>query len=182
MKECSFCGWRSDIPCSDGTQGVENVRNCINVETKGVTKAEAHLRLDFAICVHGNIGCDICGNHPEEPVKVQATEDFYDPRISPKPLKLMSEPPKAESLQATLDARGNRYGEFADNALIAQRLKEIMREGIRWEAMPAFQREALDIIASKISRMLSGDPNYADNWHDIQGFAKLVEERLPKQQ
>src|SRR5690606_10084595 len=31
----------------------------------------------------------------------------------------------------------------------------------------------------KIARILIGDPNYADNWHDIQGYAKLVEERLP---
>jgi hypothetical protein len=38
--------------------------------------------------------------------------------------------------------------------------------------------EALDMIAVKISRILTGDPNYSDNWHDIQGFAKLVENRL----
>ena len=38
----------------------------------------------------------------------------------------------------------------------------------------------LGTIADKIGRILSGDPNYADNWHDIQGYAKLVEDRLPK--
>jgi len=39
------------------------------------------------------------------------------------------------------------------------------------------QREALRIIASKISRMCSCDPEYADNWHDIAGYATLVEGR-----
>lgn len=33
----------------------------------------------------------------------------------------------------------------------------------------------MTVIADKIARILSGDPNYADSWHDIGGYAKLVE-------
>jgi hypothetical protein len=40
------------------------------------------------------------------------------------------------------------------------------------------QREALDMIAHKIGRILNGDPNYADSWVDIAGYAKLVADRL----
>lgn len=40
------------------------------------------------------------------------------------------------------------------------------------------QREALDMIFHKIGRIVCGDPNYADSWHDIAGYAKLVENRL----
>jgi hypothetical protein len=40
------------------------------------------------------------------------------------------------------------------------------------------QREALDMIAHKIGRILNGDPNYADSWHDLEGYARLVEQRL----
>ena len=40
------------------------------------------------------------------------------------------------------------------------------------------QRETLDMIAHKIGRILNGDPNYHDSWHDIIGYTKLVADRL----
>jgi hypothetical protein len=40
------------------------------------------------------------------------------------------------------------------------------------------QREALAMIANKLGRILNGDPNYADSWMDIAGYAKLVADRL----
>ena len=84
-------------------------------------------------------------------------------------------------LQATLAERGARYGDFTDHARIAQRLQDAMRgAGAGWSACSDIQKQALTVIADKIARVLSGDPNYADNWHDIQGYARLVEERLPK--
>ena len=43
------------------------------------------------------------------------------------------------------------------------------------------QREALEMIAHKIARILNGDPNYADNWIDIAGYATLVANRLEKE-
>ncbi len=96
-------------------------------------------------------------------------------------------------IQATLDQRGNRYGDFTDHALIAQDLQSVMRSSVTkyspiqddngyyngWNNLSTVQRQALTVIADKIARILSGDPNYADNWHDIQGYAKLVEDRLP---
>ena len=42
----------------------------------------------------------------------------------------------------------------------------------------ADQLEALDMIFSKIARIINGDPNYADSWHDIAGYAKLIDDRL----
>ena len=95
------------------------------------------------------------------------------------------------SIQDTLQERGNRYGDFSDHAKIAQDLQAVMQgattgrvpfeEGgaTPWLLLSPVQRQALTVIADKIARILSGDPNYADNWHDIQGYAKLVEERLP---
>jgi hypothetical protein len=44
----------------------------------------------------------------------------------------------------------------------------------------ADQIEALDMICHKIGRILNGDPNYADSWVDIAGYAKLVADRLEK--
>jgi len=82
-------------------------------------------------------------------------------------------------LDDTLAERGSRYGDFTDHARVAQRLQTTMRDESGWQACSDVQRQALTVIADKIARVLTGDPNYADNWHDIQGYAKLVEDRLP---
>jgi len=82
------------------------------------------------------------------------------------------------SVEKTLAERGKRYGDFADHAKIAQNIKRGMQCS-GYDDLPDMHRQALEVIADKIARILSGDPNYADNWHDIQGYAKLVEDRLP---
>lgn len=96
------------------------------------------------------------------------------------------------SVENTLAERGARYGDFTDHAKIAQGIQRVMQTAERaspvigqsarplaWACLSDVQRQALTVIADKIARILSGDPNYADNWHDIQGYAKLVEDRLP---
>lgn len=81
-------------------------------------------------------------------------------------------------IDTTLADRGTRYGEFADQAGITQGLKTTMQLTERWFDLPDDIREALDMIASKIARILNGDPEYVDNWHDIIGYARLIEKRL----
>jgi hypothetical protein len=44
--------------------------------------------------------------------------------------------------------------------------------------LSAMQREALDMIAHKIARILNGNPDVHDHWHDIVGYASLVAENL----
>lgn len=78
-----------------------------------------------------------------------------------------------------LDARGTTHGDFTDNAYIADTLQQVMSASKNWSALSSVQRQALTQISSKISRILSGDNNYADNWIDIQGYAKLAQDRLP---
>jgi hypothetical protein len=34
------------------------------------------------------------------------------------------------------------------------------------------------MICHKLGRIVNGDPNYADSWIDIAGYAKLVADRL----
>jgi len=84
------------------------------------------------------------------------------------------------NVAATLAERGNRYGDFSDNAHISQDLKAICENTTGWAKANQVQREGLVMILQKIARICNGDPSYADNWHDIQGYARLVEERLPK--
>ena len=79
------------------------------------------------------------------------------------------------NVEETLVERGDRYGAFTDNAAVTQCLKETMRHTQNWDRLEPEMREALDMIAHKISRILNGDPNYTDSWHDIAGYAQLVE-------
>ena len=90
----------------------------------------------------------------------------------------MDETLPEHSVEATLAERGARYGDFAIHASIAQDLQRAMHDTAGWGRLDDVKKQALTVIADKIARILSGDPSYADNWHDIQGYAKLVEDRL----
>jgi hypothetical protein len=81
-------------------------------------------------------------------------------------------------VKATLAERGARYGKFKDHARISQEIKRVMKNTDGWNNLGATGREALEMIAHKIARVLNGDPTYIDNWVDIAGYATLVAERL----
>lgn len=85
-------------------------------------------------------------------------------------------------INETLQERGKRYGEFATHAQISQSLKWVMQSYENWFQLEKDQKEALEMIAHKIARILNGDPNYDDSWHDIAGYATLVADRLRKSQ
>ena len=78
----------------------------------------------------------------------------------------------------TLTERGSRYGKFKDHAELSQQLKNVMRCSDGWCGLDYDMREALEMIQHKVARILNGDPTYADSWHDIAGYAKLVDDRL----
>lgn len=83
-----------------------------------------------------------------------------------------------DTIDAILQERGSRYGKFKDHANVTQQLKQVMF-GFKPELQLApDQREALEMIAHKIGRIINGDPDYADSWDDIAGYAKLVGDRL----
>lgn len=81
-------------------------------------------------------------------------------------------------VDSTLEERGRRYGDFSEHAQITQGIKRAMADSPNWEGLPDDMREALEMVAHKIGRILNGDPNYADSWHDIAGYSRLVESRL----
>jgi len=79
-----------------------------------------------------------------------------------------------------LAGREARYGTFEGHARISQDLKSVMHERSGWDRLKPDQREALEMVQHKVARILNGDPNYADNWIDIAGYATLVANRLEK--
>lgn len=85
-----------------------------------------------------------------------------------------------KSIERVLAERGQRYGKFTHHAEVTQTLKALFRSklGAKWEHLADDQKEALEMIAHKLGRILNGDPNYADSWTDIAGYARLVADRL----
>lgn len=81
-------------------------------------------------------------------------------------------------VETTLADRGQSYGEFADGTQIAMNLFEQCQETSGYRRMNAGQRYAVFMFCAKMARLLNGDPNHRDSWHDIAGYAKLVEDRL----
>lgn len=86
------------------------------------------------------------------------------------------------SIEETLKERGDRYGSFEDHAKIAQALQDVIRGEDGWDYLAADQKQALTVICDKIARILNGDPKYRDNWHDIVGYAKLVDDRMAREE
>ncbi len=77
---------------------------------------------------------------------------------------------------AILSQRGATHGDFGDNATCALQIREVMRSmKPHWSNCTAEQRLALEEIALKIARILSGGNKVAEHWLDIQGYAKLGE-------
>jgi hypothetical protein len=82
------------------------------------------------------------------------------------------------SVSDTLAERGARYGQFCDHAKIAQGIQDVMRDAPKWDQLDYDMKQALSVIADKIARILNGDPFYLDNWHDLSGYATLIERRI----
>lgn len=81
-------------------------------------------------------------------------------------------------IDQTLVERGNRYGVFAEHARITQNIKRAMQDTPNWAKLSDDKKESLEMLAHKIGRILNGDPEYKDSWHDIIGYAKLVDDTL----
>lgn len=73
-----------------------------------------------------------------------------------------------------LTERGTTHGSFDDNAHFGQALRALFRTSRNWDDMPERHREALDHIAGKLSRILSGQSQFDDHWADIEGYSQLA--------
>jgi hypothetical protein len=82
-------------------------------------------------------------------------------------------------IDSTLAERGARYGDFPVHAKITQDIKRAMKQG-NWDRLSDDQKEALEMVAHKVGRILNGDPDYHDSWHDCVGYLKLVADSLGK--
>lgn len=76
-------------------------------------------------------------------------------------------------VEMLLETREATYGSFADLAATSQRIKRAIAQSMHAGIRDPHQ-EALEMIAVKIARILTGDPDHIDSWRDIEGYARLV--------
>ena len=87
------------------------------------------------------------------------------------------------NIEETLKQRGNRYGDFMNHAIITQLIKGAMKTSPNWHNnLSEHHKEALEMIAHKIGRIINGDPDFHDSWHDIAGYATLVADIIHSKQ
>jgi hypothetical protein len=71
--------------------------------------------------------------------------------------------------------REKTHGDYEQVARIAQGLKRVI-DAERVE-LPATHRESLELIFTKVARIVSGNPSSKEHWDDIGGYAKLISDR-----
>ena len=86
--------------------------------------------------------------------------------------------PGGEIVGGILEERGQTYGPFIHNAVVAQQLKDIAHRAPQWDCLDPDMKEGIDVICSKIARITTSSHGHIDNWDDIAGYAILVAQRL----
>ena len=82
-----------------------------------------------------------------------------------------------EKLRQTLNQRQEQYGSFEDVAMFTEQMVDVMRRGY-YEKLAYNQKMALYMICSKMARIVNGNPNHKDSWHNIAGYATLIDNEL----
>lgn len=83
-------------------------------------------------------------------------------------------------VDATLADRQATYGSFEDVACVTQDLLSVLKR-TGFDSLPKPHKEAFHMICSKMGRIVNGDFNHLDSWHDIGGYAKLIEDMIKKE-
>lgn len=82
-------------------------------------------------------------------------------------------------INETLIERGKTHGDYILQSRLSQAIKYLMKETPNYKANLSPQmREALDMIAVKISRICTGNSHEEDHWHDIAGYAELAKKSI----
>ena len=83
-------------------------------------------------------------------------------------------------IKSVLADREMTHGPFAPKSVFIQDTKADFRDMPLWHELHADQQEALDMIVTKIGRILTGDANTTDHWTDLAGYSQLVVDRLDR--
>lgn len=72
-----------------------------------------------------------------------------------------------------IQEREKTHGPYKGTAAWSQSLKDMFRSSHNWNSLNDEQKEALEMIAAKLARLLNGNPQFPDHWDDVAGYARL---------
>lgn len=87
------------------------------------------------------------------------------------------------NINEILEQRAKTHGDFSTNAMLSQDLKntiEYYAENCKTNLTKP-QKEALDMVCSKVARIICGDNSEIDHWRDIAGYVMLVVRELERE-
>lgn len=76
--------------------------------------------------------------------------------------------------ETLIDEREKTHGDYPIQSDFAQKMKVLLRETPNWGKLTSPQKESLEMVIVKISRILHGDKDHLDSWLDIKGYSDLV--------
>lgn len=105
--------------------------------------------------------------------QVKGLRAFKEAALAKSDLKAKASP------EETVRSRGEIYGTFQGRAVVCDEVMETLRSHPNWSRKLApIHRHGLTMLVEKIGRIIEGNPNYLDNWHDVGGYGHLVETEL----
>lgn len=77
-------------------------------------------------------------------------------------------------LEVLVNDRNITHGDFRTNARLSQEIKAVLRSYEGWDHLDDVEKEVMDMIALKFSRVLSGRSLEKQHWEDVEGYAHLA--------
>jgi len=80
-----------------------------------------------------------------------------------------------------LNERGKTHGDFIKASYLHEKIMDVFKETEKFYyagQLPSAMRNAAYMIIHKLMRAFMGDPMEKDHWIDIQGYAKLISDKL----
>lgn len=81
-------------------------------------------------------------------------------------------------IEDVLAEREKTHGSFKIHAHVTQEIKRAL--AYRMSHMTDIEREATEMIAHKLGRIVAGNAHFVDHWVDIAGYAQLVVNELSR--
>jgi hypothetical protein len=75
--------------------------------------------------------------------------------------------------QQLTKVRKNTHGDWKEQSALADQLIHTTISSTNWYNMEPYQRIALVMILTKVSRICTGDASEPDHWDDLGGYARL---------
>lgn len=73
-----------------------------------------------------------------------------------------------------LNERSKTHGDWANQSGVAQSLKSVLHSVPGYnDRLTLAQREALEMVCTKMARIVCGNPNEPDHWNDGAGYFTL---------